>query len=157
MNMNNVATCAVSVLPLFHFSPLFSYFCPTFSIFSFLLLSYFFIRVCWTACHYKLLSLHSDIPSSGYALPREGNKLNTSASLFWICWILNPSLKYSGIDPASDTYDVTRLSYVPLSGLHNDCFQTTSGFILWHRQVYWQDEFCVWSRQNQRGRRVWEL
>ena len=43
MSMNNIATCAVSVLLLFYLFLLFSYVCPTFSIYSFLPLSYFFI------------------------------------------------------------------------------------------------------------------
>ena len=45
--------CAVSVLLLSYLFLLFSYLCPTFSICSVLLLSNFFIRVCWTAwCTY---------------------------------------------------------------------------------------------------------
>lgn len=76
MSMDNVATYAVSVLLLSYFFLLFSYFCPTFSIFSILLLSYFFIRVCWTACSFLLqhstqldVLLESSIKSTAKQLP----------------------------------------------------------------------------------------
>ena len=63
MSMDNVATYAVSILLLSYFFLLFSYFCPTFSIFSILLLSYFFISVCWTAWVWRLLFLHVQLGS----------------------------------------------------------------------------------------------